>query len=65
MNKASKQPKNHALTDLFTTLVNPPAGVALAAKDIENTQSQKDSAKDTLQDAILQLRLVCSSYGVK
>jgi hypothetical protein len=65
VNNASKQPKNHALADFFTMAVNAPAGVAMAAKDIENTKSQKDSAKDALQDAILQLRLVCSSYGVK
>ena len=65
MNKANEQPKNHVLTDLFTMFVNAPAGVAMTAKDIENTKSQKDSAKDALKDAILQLRLVCSSYGVK
>ena len=65
MNKASKQPKNHALTDLFTMLVNAPTGAAMIAKDIENTKSQKDSTKDALRDAFLQLRLVCSSYGVK
>jgi hypothetical protein len=65
VNNASKQPKNHALTDFFAVLVNAPAGVVVAAKDIENTKSQKDSTKDALQDALLQLRLVCSSYGVK
>jgi hypothetical protein len=65
MNKASKQPKNHALTDLFTMLASAPAGVVMAAKDYENTKTQKDSAKDALQDSFLQLRLVCSSYGVK
>jgi len=65
INKASKQPKNHALTDLFTMFVNAPEGVAKTVNDIENTKSQTDSAKDALQDAILQLRLVCSSYGVK
>jgi hypothetical protein len=64
VNNASKQPKNHALTDLFAMLASP-AGVVVAAKDVENTKSQKDSAKEALQDAILQLRLVCSSYGVK
>jgi hypothetical protein len=65
MNKASKQPKNHMLTDFFTMFVNAPAGVAMTAKDIENTKPQKDSTKDALRDAFLQLRLVCSSYGVK
>jgi hypothetical protein len=37
----------------------------MTAKDIENSKSQKDSAKDALRVAFLQLRLVCSSYGVK
>jgi hypothetical protein len=65
MNKASKQPQNHALADLFTVFANPVTGVAMTAKDIENSKTQKDSAKDALHDAFLQLRLVCSSYGVK
>jgi hypothetical protein len=65
VNSASKLPKNHALTDFFAMLVSPPVGVVTTAKDIENTKSQKDSAKDALQDAFLQLRLVCSTYGVK
>ena len=65
VNNASKQPKNHALTDLFTIVVNAPAGVAMTAKDVENTKAQKNSASDALKDAFLRLRLVCSSYGVK
>jgi hypothetical protein len=62
----SHRPQNaQALTDVALLLINPAVGAVHAASDIEKANAQKKAAQTSVKDAILQLRLVCASYGVK
>lgn len=55
----------NGIKDLAAFLYSPGAGAVALAGDVEKANAQKQAQRTAVQEAFLQLRLVCSSYGVK